>query len=71
MPNHLSAKLLLDYARDKAPERLSVGGSFHEIDSNASGVFSTTQMMAFREKYDHSDAVVESGDEALRFIDEQ
>ncbi len=38
MPNHLSAKLLLDYGRGQAPERLSVGGTFQEIDILSSGV---------------------------------
>jgi hypothetical protein len=66
MPNHLSAKLLLDHARGNAPERLSVGGSFQQIDSNASGVFSATQMMAARGKYDHSDTVVETAEEAIK-----
>ena len=50
MPNHISAQLLLDHARGKAPEKLSVGGSFHEIDSRASGVFSRVQMSMLRKK---------------------
>lgn len=66
MPNHLSARFLLDYARDKAPSRLSVGGSFHEIDSNASGVFSSAQMMTWRDKYDHSTMVQETAKEAVK-----
>lgn len=66
MPNHLSAKLLLQVARDKAPTHLTVGGSFHEIDSNASGVFSTAQMMSWRDKYQHDAGTVETAKEALK-----
>ena len=68
MPNHLSAKLLLDYARGNAPKTLSAGGSFHEIDSNASGVFSSSQMMVGRDKYEHGDTVVETAKEAIEAI---
>jgi hypothetical protein len=64
MPNHLSAQLLIDHAKGEAPSQLSPGGSFHEIDSNASGVFSTVQMMVFRKKYDHTNTVIESAKEA-------
>ena len=66
MPNHLSAKLLLQFAKGEAPTRLSVGGSFHEIDSNASGVFSNAQMMTRRDKYDHSTMLQETAKEAVK-----
>lgn len=66
MPNHLSAKLLLDFAKGKAPSSLSLGGSFHEIDSNASGVFSSVQMMTWRDKYDHSTMVQETAKDAVK-----
>ena len=42
-----------------------MNGSFHEIDSNASGVFSTAQMMGWREKYEHSAATKETAKEAV------
>ena len=70
MPNHISAKLLLDFAKGKAPTHLTVGGSFHEIDSNASGVFSSAQMMTWRDKYDHSNAVQETAQEAVDALKE-
>ncbi len=35
MPNHLSARLLLEYGKGEHPKTLSLGGSFHEITSNA------------------------------------
>jgi hypothetical protein len=39
MPNHLSAKLLMEFGRDSHPKVLSVGGSFNEIDIASSGIF--------------------------------
>ena len=69
MPNHLSAKLLLEHARGTAPSNLSVSGSFHEIDSNASGVVSTAQMMGWREKYDHGPAAKETAEEAVEALE--
>ena len=68
MPNHLSAKLLIDHAKGKAPTHLSVGGSFQEIDSNAAGAFQVAQMMAFRDKYEHTSAVKETAKEATEAL---
>ncbi|MCX6878800.1 MAG: hypothetical protein NTW21_34060 [Verrucomicrobia bacterium] len=39
MPNHLSAKLLLEYAKGTNPKVLTVGGSFKEIQGASSGIF--------------------------------
>jgi hypothetical protein len=39
MPNHLSAKLLLEFGKDSHPKVLSVGGSFNELDVASSGIF--------------------------------
>ena len=64
MPHHMSAKLLLDYARGKAPSKLSAGGSFHEIDSRASGMFNRIQMMVFREKFHEGKAAREDAKDA-------
>ena len=56
-----------------ARERVAVlldEGSFHEIDSNASGVMSSAQMMNWRDKYDHSNAVQETAKEAIKALEE-
>jgi len=39
MPNHLSAKLLMEFGKNSHPKVLSVGGSFNEIDVASSGIF--------------------------------
>jgi hypothetical protein len=70
MPNHISAKLLLEFARGNAPEHLSVGGSFHEIDSRSSGVFSRVQMMMFRNKFHEGKAASEDAKSALEELKE-
>ncbi len=70
MPNHMSAKLLLDHARGKAPGRLSGGGSFHEIDSRASGLFTRVQMMVFRQKFFEGRAARDDAKEALAELEE-
>lgn len=64
MPNHLSAQLLIDHAKGKAPTHLSVGGSLHEIDSCVTSVSSIVQTSIFRKKYDHSNTVQETAKEA-------
>jgi hypothetical protein len=70
MPNHISAKLLLEYARGNAPEHLSVGGSFHEVDSRSSGVFSRVQMMMFRDKLHEGKAARQDAKSALEELKE-
>lgn len=47
MPNHLSAKLLLDYGRGQAPEKLSLAGSFQEIDIASSGLMGQAMRVLF------------------------
>jgi hypothetical protein len=39
MPNHLSAKLLMQFGKDSHPKVLSVGGSFNELDVASSSIF--------------------------------
>ena len=70
MPNHISAQLLLDHIREKASEQLSVGGSFHEIDSRASGVFSRVQRMMFREKFSEGAAARTDAEDARKELAE-
>ncbi|MCH2063541.1 MAG: hypothetical protein MK194_07415 [Roseibacillus sp.] len=70
MPNHISAQLLLDYIRGKAPEQLSVGGSFHEIDSRSSGVFSRVQRMMFRGKLSEGAETRSAAEDARKELEE-
>lgn len=69
MPNHLSAKLLLDYAQDKAPTQLTVGGTFHEIDISSSAVFRPVGMMLFRGKMDLESDIQEDAKESLKKLE--
>lgn len=48
MPNHLSAKLLLEYAKGTNPKVLTIGGSFKEIQGASSGIFKQLAMLFFR-----------------------
>jgi hypothetical protein len=52
MPNHLSAKLLLEYGRGQAPSKLSVAGSFQEIDIASSGLIRQAARVIFGSKDD-------------------
>ena len=70
MPNHISAQLLLDHIRGEAPERLSVGGSFHEIDSRSSAVFSRVQRTMFREKFSDADEARSAAEDAREELEE-
>ena len=36
MPNHESARILLEVAKGTPPKTLSIGGSFHQIDTATS-----------------------------------
>ena len=70
MPNHISAQLLLDHIRGEAPERLSVGGSFHEIDSRSSAVFSRVQRMMFRGKLSEGAETRSAAEDARKELEE-
>ena len=70
MPNHISAKLLLDHIQGDAPERLSVGGSFHEIDSRSSAVFSRVQRTMMRGKFSEADEAESAAADARKELEE-
>ena len=70
MPNHISAKLLLDHIRGDAPERLSVGGSFHEIDSRSSAVFSRVQRTMMRGKFSEAEEAESAAADAREELEE-
>lgn len=48
MPNHLSAKLLLEFGKGTNPKVLSIGGSFKEIQGASSGIFRQASMLIYR-----------------------
>jgi hypothetical protein len=55
MPNHLSAKLLLDYGRGANPKVLSIAGSFKEIQGATSGIFRNMSILVMRGMRDDDD----------------
>ena len=50
MPNHQSAQILLSVAKGEEKELLSLGGSFHQINTNISGIARKIQMMGWNGK---------------------
>lgn len=50
MPNHLSAKLLLEYGKGTHPKVLSIGGSFKEIQGASNGIFRQASMLIYRSR---------------------
>jgi len=48
MPNHLSAKLLMEFGKGSNPKVLSIGGSFKEIQGASNGIFRQMSMMLYR-----------------------
>ncbi len=69
MPNHLSAKLLLDYGRGEAPKRLSVGGTFQEIDILASGMLRQAGMMVYRKQVKLTDDLRKEAKESIKGLE--
>jgi hypothetical protein len=55
MPNHLSAKLLLEFGKGSNPKVLSIGGSFKEIQGASSGIFRQASMLIGRLRNDDSE----------------
>jgi hypothetical protein len=50
MPNHQSAQILLSVAKGEEKKLLSLGGSFHQINTNISGIARKVQMMSWSGK---------------------
>jgi len=48
MPNHLSAKLLMEFGKNTNPKVLSIGGSFKEIQGASTGIFRNMGMLMMR-----------------------
>jgi hypothetical protein len=55
MPNHLSAKLLLEFGKGTNSKVLSIGGSFKEIQGASSGIFRQASMLIYRMRGDDDD----------------
>jgi hypothetical protein len=68
MPNHLSAKLLMEYGTGKNTQVLSLGGSFNELDVASSGIFRLMGPL-FRRSFFGEDEDEE--EEAFEITDEQ
>jgi hypothetical protein len=66
MPNHLSAKLLLDYGKGEAPKQLSVGGTFQEIDILSSGMIRQAGMMIMMGKVKISDDLRKEAKDSIK-----
>jgi hypothetical protein len=65
MPNHLSAKLLLEFGKGSNPKVLSIGGSFKEIQGASTGIFRQASMLIHRTNNDDDKA------ETVKISDEQ
>jgi hypothetical protein len=65
MPNHQSAQILLSVAKKDEKKILSLGGSFHQIDTNISGIARKIQTMVFSGQFEFGAAEEEEAKEAL------
>jgi len=69
MPNHLSAKLLLDYGKGEAPKRISIGGSFQEIDILASGMLRQAMMMVYQKQVKLNDDLRKEAKDSIKGLE--
>lgn len=69
MPNHQSAQILLSVAKGKEKQILSLGGSFHQIDTNISGVARKIQMMAWNDEADLNSGDRDAAKDALNELE--
>jgi hypothetical protein len=65
MPNHESAKILLSVAKGEEKKILSLGGSFHQINTNIAGVARKIQMMVYSNEADLNSADRNAAKDAL------
>ena len=66
MPNHLSAKLLLEFGKGTNSKMLSIGGSFKEIQGASSGIFRQASNLIYRSRGGDDDKAPE-----IKITDEQ
>ena len=69
MPNHESAKILLSVAKGEEKKILSLGGSFHQINTNISGVARKIQMMVWSDEADLNSADRNAAKDALNELE--
>jgi len=65
MPNHQSARILLSVAKSEQKKILSLGGSFHQINTNTSGIANKVQGMMWSDELDLSASDKDLAKEAL------
>lgn len=75
MPNHLSAKLLLQHGKGESPKTLSVQGTLSQIEIASSGVLRKLGRLMFVDEDDDDEAEVDKDDqkeakEALESLEE-
>jgi len=69
MPNHESAKILLSVAKGEEKKILSLGGSFHQINTNIAGVARKIQMMVYSNEADLNSADRNAAKDALNELE--
>ena len=69
MPNHQSAKILLSVAKGEEKKILSLGGSFHQINTNISGIARKIQRMAWSDEMDLNSADRNEAKDALNELE--
>ncbi len=70
MPNHESARILLEVAKGSPPTKLSVGGSFHEISTATSSIHGKINMAIYTEELDRKSTDKEDAQEAVELLEE-
>ena len=69
MPNHQSAQILLSVAKGEETKLLSLGGSFHQINTNISGIARKIQMMSRNSQGDINSADRDAAKDALNELE--
>lgn len=70
MPNHESARILLEVAKGTPPKTLSIGGSFHQIDTATSSIKQKIQMISWTEEFNRESTDKADAAEALELLKE-
>lgn len=70
MPNHESARILLEISKGSAPQKLSVGGSFHVIGTASSGLSKKVRTLTWTEDYERNSADLEEVEDSIKELSE-
>jgi hypothetical protein len=70
MPNHESARILLEVAKGTPPETLSVSGSFHHIDTSTANIRQKIQSIIWTQEFSRSSTDKEDAAEAVELLKE-